>query len=82
MNYLLLEKSNGMGVITINRPDAMNAMKAEVVFELSMSVSDFIQDDEVGVIILTGSGEKAFVAGADIKAMQQMDSNDAAGCVG
>lgn len=77
MNYLLLEKSDGMGVITINRPDAMNAMKAEVVSELSISVSDFIQDDEVGVIILTGSGEKAFVAGADIKAMQQMDSNDA-----
>ena len=77
MNYLLLEKSDGMGVITINRPDAMNAMKTEVVSELSMSVSDFIQDDEVGVIILTGSGEKAFVAGAYIKAMQQMDSNDA-----
>jgi enoyl-CoA hydratase len=77
MKYLFIEKSDGIGVITINRPDAMNAMNLDVVSELSITVSDMIADKEIGVIIITGSGEKAFVAGADIKAMQQMNAEDA-----
>ena len=77
MKYLFTEKSDGIGIITINRPDAMNAMNLKVVSELSSAVSDLIADNNMGVIILTGSGEKAFVAGADIKAMQQMDSDAA-----
>ena len=77
MEYLLLEKIDGIGVITINRPDALNAMNASVVTELSTAVSNMIADDDIGVIIITGSGEKAFVAGADIKAMQQMDAEGA-----
>jgi enoyl-CoA hydratase len=55
----------------------MNAMNSDVVSELSITVSDMITDKETGVIIITGSGEKAFVAGADIKAMQQMNAEDA-----
>ncbi|MDP7564903.1 MAG: enoyl-CoA hydratase-related protein [Candidatus Marinimicrobia bacterium] len=77
MKYLFIEKSDGIAVITINRPDAMNAMNSDVVSELSITVSDMITDKETGVIIITGSGEKAFVAGADIKAMQQMNAEDA-----
>tara|TARA_B100000586_G_scaffold265313_1_gene236842 strand:- start:580 stop:1353 length:774 start_codon:yes stop_codon:yes gene_type:complete len=77
MKYLFIEKSDGIGVIIINRPDAMNAMNSDVVSELSITVSDMIADKEIGVIIITGSGEKAFVAGADIKAMQQMNAEDA-----
>ena len=77
MKYLFIEKLDGIGVITINRPDAMNAMNSDVVSELSITVSDMIADKEIGVIIITGSGEKAFVAGADIKAMQQMNAEDA-----
>ena len=77
MEYLLLEKIDGIGVITINRPDVLNAMNASVVTELSTAVSNMIADDDIGVIIITGSGEKAFVAGADIKAMQQMDTEKA-----
>ena len=77
MQYLFIEKSDGIGIITINRPDAMNAMNSDVVSELSITVSDMIADKEIGVIIITGSGEKAFVAGADIKAMQQMNAEDA-----
>ncbi|MBC8322160.1 MAG: enoyl-CoA hydratase/isomerase family protein [Candidatus Marinimicrobia bacterium] len=77
MKYLFTEKSDGIGIITINRPDAMNAMNLKVVSELSSAFSDMIADNDIGVIILTGSGEKAFVAGADIKAMQQMDSDAA-----
>ena len=77
MKYLFIEKSDGIGVIIINRPDAMNAMNSDVVSELSITVSDMIADKEIGVIIITGSREKAFVAGADIKAMQQMNAEDA-----
>ena len=77
MQYLFIEKSDGIGIITINRPDAMNAMNSDVVSELSITVSDMIADKEIGVIIITGSREKAFVAGADIKAMQQMNAEDA-----
>ncbi len=77
MKYLFIEKSDGIGIITINRPDAMNAMNSDVVSELSITISDMIADKEIGVIIITGSGEKAFVAGADIKAMQQMNAEDA-----
>ena len=77
MEYLLIEKIDGIGVITINRPDVLNAMNAGVVTELSTAVSNTIADDDIGVIIITGSGEKAFVAGADIKAMQKMDTEGA-----
>ena len=77
MQYLFIEKSDGIGIITINRPDAMNAMNSDVVSELSITISDMIADKEIGVIIITGSREKAFVAGADIKAMQQMNAEDA-----
>ncbi len=77
MKYLLLETCEGLGFITINRPDSLNAMNSDVVIELESAVQQMIADDAVGVIILTGSGDKAFVAGADIKAMQQMDSEKA-----
>ena len=77
MEYLLLEEIDGIGVITINRPNALNAMNDRVVTELSTAVSNMIAVDGIGVIIITGSGEKAFVAGADIKAMQQMDADGA-----
>lgn len=77
MKYILTEHADGIGIITINRPDALNAMNAEVVNELTSAVNEMISNDDVGVIILTGSGEKAFVAGADIKAMQKMDAEEA-----
>ncbi|MCH7613146.1 MAG: enoyl-CoA hydratase/isomerase family protein, partial [Candidatus Marinimicrobia bacterium] len=77
MKYLLLETSEGFGFITINRPDSLNAMNSDVVNELDSAVLQMIANDEVGVIIITGSGDKAFVAGADIKAMQKMDMEKA-----
>lgn len=52
-------------------------MNSKLIIELDNAVGQLIEDDTVGVIIITGSGEKAFVAGADIKAMQQMDSEQA-----
>ena len=63
--------------MTIDRQDALNAMNPEVLREMDQSVRDFISDKNVGVIILTGAGEKAFIAGADIKVMQQLDRKGA-----
>lgn len=77
MKYINIDVKNYIGTITINRPDALNAMNPEVVNELKKSVEQCIDDDVVGVIILTGAGDKAFVAGADIKAMQKMSSRQA-----
>ena len=63
---LLLEKRDGVAVVTINRPDKLNALNDETVRELD-EVFTVLQDDgSVRGVLLTGSGEKAFVAGADI----------------
>lgn len=77
MNYLLTDTADGIGYITINRPNSLNAMNIDVVRELINTFEEMISDKNVGVIILTGSGDKAFVAGADIKAMQKMDAEGA-----
>ena len=62
-------ESNGhVGVITLNRPEALNALNAQLVAELATALGRFETDDAVGAIIITGS-EKAFAAGADIKEM-------------
>ena len=72
MSLVLKEISNHIATLTINRPEVLNAMNDEVVAHLDTVVQSCIDDDQVGVIILTGAGEKAFVAGADIKKMQSM----------
>jgi len=68
MNYenILAEKENGLGVITINRPAKLNALNKATIVDLHEAFKAFDADKEVKVIIVTGSGEKAFVAGADI----------------
>ena len=64
---LLIEDSNSTRVITINRPSQLNALNSQTINELSQALSRAEADKEIKAIILTGSGEKAFVAGADIK---------------
>jgi enoyl-CoA hydratase len=59
----------GVGVVTINRPEALNAINSEVMEGLLQAVAALDTDDAVGCIVLTGAGDKAFVAGADIKEM-------------
>ena len=66
-----------VGILTIDRPEALNAMNPDVLQEIDKSVNDFIKDEKIGVIILTGKGEKSFIAGADIKIMQQLDHKGA-----
>ncbi|RKX69991.1 crotonase [candidate division WOR-3 bacterium] len=75
-NYLQIEKEGRVAVLTINRPDVLNAMDWKLVGELEAAVDELSQDKEIQVIIITGTG-KAFVAGADIKAMAEMDSIEA-----
>lgn len=71
---LLIEIAEGIATVTINRPKALNAMNAAVLGELECAFTALNSNPEVGCIILTGSGEKAFVAGADISAMQPLDA--------
>jgi len=64
--HLRVERDGGVVTLTIAREEKLNALNAEVIGELRDAVRDLSADDSVGVVILTGAGEKAFVAGADI----------------
>ena len=63
---LLTELEKGTLVITVNRPDKMNALNKDVIEELGKVIDEVYTNDEIKSAIITGSGEKAFVAGADI----------------
>jgi enoyl-CoA hydratase len=71
---LLIENSNGVVVLTINRPQVLNSLNSEVLTELGCALYQLEYDPAAKVIILTGAGEKAFVAGADIKEMAGMNA--------
>src|SRR5271166_2467785 len=68
---LLYEKKDGIGWITFNRPKVLNALNRKTVEEFQQVLFDARDDASVRVLILTGSGEKAFVAGADINELAQ-----------
>jgi enoyl-CoA hydratase len=74
MDIVLTEITNGIAVVTINRPQNLNALNSEVVTALENSLRDVEQNADVKVVVITGAGEKAFVAGGDIKEMTSMDS--------
>ena len=65
---ILTEKHNRVGLITLNRPQAMNALNNQLMRELMDALDSFDRDEGIGVMVLTGN-EKAFAAGADIKEM-------------
>lgn len=69
---VLLEVKNGIGYITINRPEALNALSSQVLADLNEVLDQIEKSEEIRVVIVTGAGEKAFVAGADIKEMDLM----------
>jgi len=70
--FLTVETADRIATITVNRPDRLNALNAETVDELDRAFRAVAADDAVGGVILTGSGAKAFVAGADIGELSQM----------
>lgn len=69
MNNLLMEVENEIAVVTINRPKSLNALNSETLAELNQCFSEIQVRKDVKVVILTGAGEKSFVAGADISEM-------------
>ena len=70
--YVLISKEDGIGWIRFNRPDKLNALNSQVFGELEKAVADCEADDDVRVVVVTGS-EKVFVAGADIGQMATAD---------
>jgi enoyl-CoA hydratase len=66
LEHLLLERSGGVAIITVNRPKVLNALNTATLDELRRTILALKADDDVRAIILTGAGEKSFVAGADI----------------
>jgi enoyl-CoA hydratase len=75
MNYnnILVETEENIAVLTINRPNQLNALNSETIAELGAAFKTLEADHNIKAIIITGSGEKAFVAGADIKEFYQFD---------
>ena len=76
MEFLKIEQQGHVLIITINRPDALNALNRQVLTELKTCVEG-IDQEKVRCVIITGSGNKAFVAGADISQMQSMSKAEA-----
>ena len=72
---ILLEKQEGVGIIILNRPETLHALSRTLMLELDQALTDFEQDEVVKAIIVTGSGDKAFSAGADIHEMSQLSED-------
>jgi enoyl-CoA hydratase len=75
MNYdnIKISRDNAIGLVTINRPDKLNALNRKTIQELNAAFAEMQEDKSIRVVILTGAGEKAFVAGADIKELSELD---------
>src|SRR5262245_42415949 len=78
MSYenIIVERHDKVGMIRLNRPQALNALNSSLLAELAEALEAFDKDNGIGAIVLTGS-EKAFAAGADIKEMQTLEFADA-----
>jgi enoyl-CoA hydratase len=68
------EKKENIGLLTINRPEKMNAISQELTSELSQLLDEIEKDEKLRVLVITGAGDKAFVAGADIKELVDRDA--------
>ncbi|MCL6476934.1 MAG: enoyl-CoA hydratase/isomerase family protein [Peptococcaceae bacterium] len=79
MSYenLILEKEENIALITVNRPKVLNALNADLLKELEAVLEEIEKDDQVRVVIITGAGDKAFVAGADIAFMSRLNPLEA-----
>ena len=73
LKNVLLEKEEHLAIVTINRPKALNALNSETLKDLDVVIDDLEKDNNIYAVILTGAGEKSFVAGADISEMKDLN---------
>jgi enoyl-CoA hydratase len=71
--HILVDREDGVGIVTLNRPDKLNAMNRKLSGELRDAVKDLDDDDRVGCIVITGAGGRAFSAGGDIHEQREDD---------
>ena len=76
LKNIILEKSEHLAIVTINRPKALNALNSDTLKDLDVVLDDLEKDNNIYCVILTGSGEKAFVAGADISEMKDLSEEE------
>ena len=79
MSYenITIEKDQKIAMITIDRPKSLNALNGQTISELSQALDEISQDSQIRAVIITGSGEKSFVAGADIKEFSDYGTSEA-----
>ncbi len=75
--YILFEQRDSIAIVKLNRPEKLNAMNLDVIAELNTIVDRISNDDNIKVVIITGVGEKAFCAGADIEYMSKINPLEA-----
>ena len=71
---ILIERDGHVGIITINRPEKLNAMTPEMADAVVATIKEFNADDGIRCVILTGAGERAFCAGSDIRTLDDYDT--------
>jgi len=76
LKNFLLDIKDKVAVLTINRPEVRNAMNAECWAELGKIIDHVVEDENVQVIVITGAGEKAFIAGADLNSLKKLTPCD------
>lgn len=74
MKYVQIDLLNEIAILRINRPEALNAMNLDVIFELARAIDIISADEGIKVLIITGTGERSFCAGADISYMVNIDA--------
>jgi enoyl-CoA hydratase len=77
-NTITTDLAEGIFTITVNRPDKLNALNKDVIAELGQAIGEAYSNEEIKSVLLTGSGEKAFVAGADISEFTSLDADGGA----
>jgi enoyl-CoA hydratase/carnithine racemase len=71
--YILVEKDSGVAILTMNRPDKLNAMNRQLSAELHDAVTHMVADEDISCIVITGAGDRAFSAGGDIHEQREND---------
>src|SRR5260370_3991337 len=74
--HILVERDENVGIVTLNRPHALNALNFELVSELAGALTEFDRDNTIRCMVITGAGDKAFAGGADIQVMSDKSPID------